>query len=280
VASPGKGVGGLPPRRIDQQPVPPAAAVQPGATSTVRARTVIISGSGAGVGVFVYDGTPGAGNPPVVSITSASADPYGNAVEPGLEVSEGLILFYTGTPAAGNLAASIAGTAGTDDFGNAYPAGIAAYNSNDTYYALLGNTAFSSTMQLIFQNIADNFDSPPFVEAFGSGSAGATLELNSGESGGASGASGIVLQDTTAAGRPNGLVTIVSGGLSGPALLSSTDSFQGPLTLPLPHQTTANDNISGTAGSLSAADRTSINGLINAVNTLQTNLQASGLELT
>jgi hypothetical protein len=124
VTTPGKGVGGLPPRRIDQQPVPPAAAVQPGAASTLRARTVIISGSGAGVGVFVYDGAPGAGNPPVVSITSASADPYGNAVEPGLEVSEGLILFYSGAPAAGNLATSIASTAGTDAYGNSYPLGL------------------------------------------------------------------------------------------------------------------------------------------------------------
>ena len=33
-------------------------------------------------GMFVYSGTPGLGNPPVAWMTSASADPYGNTVEP------------------------------------------------------------------------------------------------------------------------------------------------------------------------------------------------------
>lgn len=48
---------------------------------------------------------------------------------------------------------------------------------------------------------------------------------------------------------------------------------------PLPHQTTSNNTISTTAGTLSNADRVSINGLVNAVNTLQSNLQANGFEL-
>ena len=220
MTSPGKGVGGLPPRRVDQVPVPPPAAVSPGSSNVVRARLVIVSG--ADDGVFVYDGTP----------------------------------------AANNLIASIAAEAGTDSFGNDYPAGIAAYNDGDTYYVLLGNNGFSPAMQMIFQNIANPFSDAPFVEALGSGSAGTTLELNSGSGSGGSSVSSITLQDSTAAGRANGLVTIDSGGLSGPALLSSTDSFQGPLTLPLPHQ--SNNN-------------TTLAGVLAWSNNLTTNLIASGL---
>ena len=310
VTNPGKGVGGLPKRRIDQQPVPPPTAVSPGSSNIIRASIVIITG-GKGSGLFVYSPKPGAGNL-VASITGASGtDQYGNAYGSGLNIGSqaaahfgvsnagdvfianasdqnvieirpelSAILIYDGAPSAGGLVATIAGMAGTDPQGNTFPAGVASYNSGNSFYALLGNTGFSSAMQLIFQNLNNPFSAPPFVEALGSGSAGSTLEMNSGASANTSGASGITCQDSTAAGRSNGLVTIASGGLAGPALLSSTNSFQGPLTLPLPNQTTANNTISTTAGSLSTADRNSINGLVNAVNTLQQNLQNSGLELT
>ena len=59
MTSPGKGVGGLPPRRPDQQPVAPPTAVSPGSSNITRARLVIISG--ASDGLFVDDGTPAAG---------------------------------------------------------------------------------------------------------------------------------------------------------------------------------------------------------------------------
>src|SRR6185312_11753951 len=49
--------------------------------------------------------------------------------------------------------------------------------------------------------------------------------------------------------------------------------------LPLPHQTTTNALISTTAGTLSTADRTSINGAITALNRLQNNLQIANIEL-
>ena len=41
---------------------------------------------------------------------------------------------------------------------------------------------------------------------------------------------------------------------------------------------TANNTIDTTAGSLSNADRISINGLVNAVNTLQSHLQTANIE--
>jgi hypothetical protein len=46
----------------------------------------------------------------------------------------------------------------------------------------------------------------------------------------------------------------------------------------LPHQTTANSTISTAAGTLSNPDRVSINGLVNAVNNLQSNLQNNNFE--
>ena len=293
------GLGGLARRRVDQQGQAPPTAVSPGSSNVVRARLVIVSGAGVS-GVFVYSGTPGLGNPPIVSITSASVDPFGNAVVPGLDVTQGDIsgttisgsvfegtdfivnssgaFFYSGAPAANNLAVSIAGSSGTDGFGNDYPAGVASWDTtSDGFYVQLANQA-GANAAVVFHNDASPFSQDPQVAGAGSAVAGSSVDLSSGASDATAEPSSVLCQDSVQAGRTNGLVTISSGGLSGPALLSSTDSFQGPLTLPLPHQTSSNANISGTAGSLSAADRTSLNGLINAVNTLQGNLQSAGLE--
>jgi hypothetical protein len=66
------------------------------------------------------------------------------------------------------------------------------------------------------------------------------------------------------------LVSELNGLLSNATFLSAISK--------LPHQTTANNTIDTTAGSLSNADRVSINGLVNAVNNLQTNLQSHGFE--
>jgi hypothetical protein len=75
---------GLPDPRPDQQYQASGAAMAPGSqTPVVRARQVIISGTGGTVtGLFVYAGTPGPGNPPVDSITRSATDPFGNAVKP------------------------------------------------------------------------------------------------------------------------------------------------------------------------------------------------------
>jgi hypothetical protein len=91
---------------------------------------VIIEGPGGGL--FLYIGTPGPGNPPVVSITENTTDPYGNPVTPGLDVTQGIIsgtniFVYSGTPALGNLIGSVTGAAGTDASGNAYLAGTTSY---------------------------------------------------------------------------------------------------------------------------------------------------------
>ena len=167
------GTGGLPPQRPDQQRNYPPNGVQPGSSAgVVRARLVIVSGAGVS-GVFVYNGTPGFGNPPIVSITNSSTDPYGNPVTPGLDVTQGSItgttitgstitgssfdgtdfvidtsgaFFYEGTPATGNLFVSITTADGTDSFGNAYQSGVQIHGTVPSYAtpALVQHTAHNN----------------------------------------------------------------------------------------------------------------------------------------
>ena len=132
-----------------QQPPPqnaaPAGQVTPGITpgvsgTIIRARQIIVSG--AGEGVFVYSGTPAAGNPPIFWAGS-SPDPYGNTLPSTAGVSgtgtfqagntiisAAGIFTYSSTPATGNLVSSSGvATAGTDSFGNHTLAGNASYAS-------------------------------------------------------------------------------------------------------------------------------------------------------
>jgi hypothetical protein len=86
--------------------------------------SIIIDESATTGGFFIYSGTPIAGNAPVLSITQAPTDPYGNTVTPSLSLSGLPLLVYAGPPSAGNLICSMAPAAGTDEFGNAYPEGF------------------------------------------------------------------------------------------------------------------------------------------------------------
>lgn len=85
----GPGLGGLPARRADQLLAPPASVVAPGAAAGIfRGRLVIISGTGPNTGLFVYSGTPAAGNSPVFSVVApgTTTDPFGNPVSAILEM--------------------------------------------------------------------------------------------------------------------------------------------------------------------------------------------------
>lgn len=73
------GDGRLPPRRLDQVRQPATPSLQPGSSQVVRARFVIVSGSGGGV--FVYGGAGPGGL--LVSVTDVTEDPFGNPVHAG-----------------------------------------------------------------------------------------------------------------------------------------------------------------------------------------------------
>lgn len=76
--------GGLGAPRPDQHYEPPAGGqAVAGQRGVIRARTVIVFGSGPGAGVFVYSPSPGLGKL-IASITAAnSTDPFGNATVSG-----------------------------------------------------------------------------------------------------------------------------------------------------------------------------------------------------
>jgi hypothetical protein len=65
----------------------PDRVIGPGSGNILRARLVIVSGPSGGV--FIYSGTPALGNPPIVSETSGTTDPYGNVVIPTIQVQGG-----------------------------------------------------------------------------------------------------------------------------------------------------------------------------------------------
>jgi hypothetical protein len=89
----------------------PTPGVQPGTTQpVVIANLVIIFGpTGKISGLFVYQPgtTPAAGNPPIAWIAAASADPYGNTIQPGMFLAE---LASSGNALAGLLWNTIVGS--------------------------------------------------------------------------------------------------------------------------------------------------------------------------
>jgi hypothetical protein len=90
--------------------------------SEIIANTVIVEGPKGGL--YVYNGTPSLGNPPILSITQNAVDPYGNTITPSLSLSGLPELIYSGPPAFDNLIAAISGSSGTDEFGNTYVQGL------------------------------------------------------------------------------------------------------------------------------------------------------------
>jgi len=112
-----EGLGGLPAAPLNTPGgAPLIPGVQPGLQqAAVVANVVIIFGpTGAVVGLFVYKpGTiPGPGNPPLVSVTAGTKDPYGNTVIAGVSTyspgsgtaaafNSGQIAFFTGPMGGG-----------------------------------------------------------------------------------------------------------------------------------------------------------------------------------
>jgi hypothetical protein len=166
------GTGGLPVPRIDQQRTYPASTAQAGSSAnTFRGRLVVISGSGAGSGLFTYNGVPALGNPPIFSVVApgVTTDPFGNTVLSLLNVGslagahfgidptgsvyvansagKNIVIIDTATGSAwfynssgggaGNLVVSIAAAAGTDYYGNAYKAGLEIQGAGDVGQSIL-----------------------------------------------------------------------------------------------------------------------------------------------
>ena len=200
-------MGSLPFARPDQHYEPPAGGQQiPGSrTGIVRARTVIIFGTGAGAGLFAYTPTPGAGNL-IASITGSNIrDLYGNQTLAPLMV-------YDASGASPVLAANLAaqGLFWQSATTEAGPYSVLAQVSSDT----TGNiTASGATIALaggpVFVSHLLNAQGGVVVTASGSDQVALSNAL----------AGGLLLQvtNTTAApSAPN--VRIVSAAAGDPAL--------------------------------------------------------------
>lgn len=97
--------------------------------AVVIANKVIIVGSADGL--FVYNGSPSLGNPPILAITTASTDPYGNTVTPNTITDSAMpYLIYSGVPALGNLLISIAPASGSDSWGNTFQTGFQVHGTS------------------------------------------------------------------------------------------------------------------------------------------------------
>jgi hypothetical protein len=144
------GTGGLPDRRPDQTRNPPLSGTQPGSSAgIVRARLIIVSGSGEGV--FIYNGTPGAGNPPIFSATGGTTDPYGNTVIPTLQIQGG-----------GRLTVGAAGAPEVELISNA---AITVTTDISTTSAAASNVTSFGTLQQIITFPSNNANelSPPII---------------------------------------------------------------------------------------------------------------------
>ena len=129
--------------------------VQPGVSNAiVIANKVIVFGTGGGV--FVYSGTPGPGNPPIVSVGGGTKDPYGNTTGPGVFTQniEGSIDLF------GNVLTF-------DAAGNTGIGGTIVGISNGLMQLLSGTSVPSGDPQATLELIsaASNFEGFPIVVA-------------------------------------------------------------------------------------------------------------------
>lgn len=133
---------------------------------------LIITSGGVATGLFVYNGNPGAGNPPVFSVVApgVTADPFGNHVDavmqagvPGtgqttidasgrillsgasgtdviqLDPANQQMLVYSDPPALHSLLASLSAQQTVDGFGNQVRQSVAGYGTDGSAVILAGD---------------------------------------------------------------------------------------------------------------------------------------------
>jgi len=154
--------GGLnpPPQNVPVRSVALTPGITPGSTLLTFANQVIVFGpSGTPVGVFIYQAgtTPGPGNPPVISLTESTKDPYGNTVQPGV------VSYSAGTSALVQLLNNNLNF--TDTAGNQWQ--VSAGLSGGTPYLTMGGLA--SPLVWLTQNgglLATHSLGPPIPETW------------------------------------------------------------------------------------------------------------------
>lgn len=121
------------------------------------------------------------------------------------------LFIYSGTPAAGNLIESLAPAAGTDAFGNAYVQGLGVYItiSLTKYTLTFGQQNNFPAMSI--QQAASSPQLPAIYAANAASSAGCSAYVNSGQSLISSIASVLQVEDSTFSGIANGAIALITG---------------------------------------------------------------------
>lgn len=150
---------------------------------------------------------------------------------PTFRINSDGVFIYSGTPAAGNLIISLSGTAGTDPFGNSYDAALAAYApdpTGDSYSVeLLDNTGGGGVILFHCTN-NDWTEANPVIQTSGNNSIGSALGMTSGASTGADQAS-FTLLDSELNGNGESGMLITSGRFEGYPVLNpgTTQTLNG-----------------------------------------------------
>jgi hypothetical protein len=158
--------GGNPPMRPDQalQPLSRAGTGPAPQNQVFIGRLFVAFGTGTNTGIFFYNGTPALGNAPLLAITTATSDPYGNPVTASAITDSGMpLLIYSGTAAAGDLITVVAPAPGTDVFGNKWSnEGLTVIGSGNQRIitTIIGGTPFQ-----IFSTGVSEEGSAAFLEA-------------------------------------------------------------------------------------------------------------------
>jgi hypothetical protein len=213
--------------RPRQQYTPPQQFVAPGSSTGVfLGRLVIVFGTAAGL--FVYNGTPALGNPPIFWATSASTDPYGNPIPSTAGIggtgtfqagdtiiTHSGMFVYNGTPALGNLIVSIASAGGTDGFGNVYygPGAATYVTSGGQTVAITSGTSSAGGAGFFFSNVTTPLTGDPGIVAnvFAPATQGSELFITSGKSTAAATAALLSVLDSVNTGITDGVILLQSG---------------------------------------------------------------------
>ena len=238
-----------------QQPPPqnaaPAAQLVPGITpgtsgQIIATRVIIFGPSG---GLFVYNGTPAAGNPPIFWASDATSDLFGNTITPTAGVAgtgqfnagdtiinAAGVFTYSGTPATGNLIVSNTTAAGTDEFGNTYLSGVNTYFwVGGSQFAVSMSTEISTSPALSFENLSSPGTLNPAVYGNSQTAAGAfnQIVLSSGQSSGGATPSSIAVEDSSVGGKiiltaAGNVITMTGAAVTAQSFTSAGDmSVQG-----------------------------------------------------
>jgi hypothetical protein len=207
-------------------PIPQQFVSAGSSTGIISGRLVIVFGPSAGL--FVYNGTPGLGNPPIFWATSASADPFGNPIPSTVGIGgtgtfqagdtiitpSGMFV-YNGTPALGNLSVSIASASGTDGFGNVYygPGAATYVTSGGQTIAISSGTSSAGSAGFFFSNLTTPLTGDPGIVAniFAPATQGSELFITSGKSTATATAALLSVLDSVNTGIANGSILLQSG---------------------------------------------------------------------